>query len=142
MKIYETNYIVYSDGRIFSIRYNKFLKPQKRGKNYFFVNLNGKQKYIHRIIAEAYIPNPKNLPQINHINGDKSDNRIDNLEWVSNRENTIHYHKSKFPGVYLLSSGNFSARVRILKKRFYLGVFKTQEEAYNTIISFLDQHKL
>jgi len=45
---------------------------------------------LHRIIANAFIPNPKNKPFVNHINGVKSDNRIENLEWVTASENTIH----------------------------------------------------
>lgn len=53
---------------------------------------NGSKKsvFLHRIIAEAFIPNPDNLPMINHINGIKTDNRIENLEWVSASENSKH----------------------------------------------------
>jgi len=51
----------------------------------------GKNKCrVHRLVAQAYIPNPDNLPQVNHINEDKTDNRVENLEWMSNADNTVY----------------------------------------------------
>lgn len=56
------------------------------------LSFNGKTKTrnVHRLVAEAFIPNPGGLRDVNHKNGDKSDNKVSNLEWVSHRDNIIH----------------------------------------------------
>lgn len=59
---------------------------------------------LARIIAETFIPNPDNRPQINHINGIKTDNRIENLEWVTCKENCIHRSKVLYKGVYHINA--------------------------------------
>ena len=85
------NYMIQEDGKIFSIKSNKFLVPINNGNGYFFVNLYNKGKqtceYVHRLVAESFIDNPNNLKYVDHINRDKSDNSKDNLRWVSAQEN-------------------------------------------------------
>ena len=94
IKGFEGIYAVTSCGRVWSYRKNKFLKPGDNGKGYLFVGLckNGKryQILVHRLVSEAYIPNPNNLSEVNHKDEIKSHNWINNLEWCDHKYN-INY---------------------------------------------------
>jgi len=90
---YEENYVCSSKGEIKSIKRNKVLKPNKSSL-YYSVDLckSGeiKRHLIHRIIATAFHENVENKEQVNHINGNKLDNSVNNLEWVTRSENQLH----------------------------------------------------
>lgn len=92
------NYCVSNIGQVFSMHTNKILKSNvsKNGYVYVVLSNNGKltTKKIHRLVAEAFISNPNNLPQVNHIDGDKSNNVVTNLEWVTAKENAEHFWRN------------------------------------------------
>ena len=76
----------------------RILKPFKSTKGYLRIELNcyGKRKIfsVHRLVALAFLDNPLNKPQVNHIDGDKTNNNITNLEWCTNSENQLHSYKN------------------------------------------------
>ena len=84
-------YLIYKDGRVYSKKSNIFLKPRKDTNGYLCVDLckNGKRKTfrIHRLVAIHFIDNLENKPCVDHIDGNKKNNNIDNLRWVTQIEN-------------------------------------------------------
>ena len=88
---YEGLYAVTSCGKVWNYKRKKFMTPVATRRGYLQVGLmkNGERKfyYIHRLVAEAYLPNPENLPQVDHIDNDKTHNYLNNLQWITNRDN-------------------------------------------------------
>jgi len=83
------NYIVYSDGSVWSKRKSKFIHTKNKD-GYLVIVLDGKTKRHHRILAECFIQNTENKLCVNHKNGIKNDNRLENLEWSTQKENVNH----------------------------------------------------
>lgn len=144
-------YQISSFGRARSIRFNKerILATFLSNAGYLFasVSKNGKREnlYIHKSVAKAFILNPYNKPFINHMNGIKTDNRSENFEWVSSRENQAHslnrVRASKYYGVHKKNRNKgWTSSIWINKKLQYIGSFQTEEEAHEAYQKALSEH--
>ena len=120
IKGWEDKYLAYSDGRIYSLLRNKFLKPRMSMDGYERVCLfNDGKRYeyrVHRLIAETFIDNTDDLPQVNHKDFNRSNNCLDNLEWCTNYEN-IHYSINVYNGKHFTIIG-----IRQVAKQFKCSV--------------------
>lgn len=90
----KTNYEITSTGKVFNLKTGKELKGYVLNSGYqmvtLFINKQKKNYQVHRLMAMAFLDNPKKLPVVNHIDGNKSNNNLSNLEWVSYSQNSKH----------------------------------------------------
>ena len=123
-----------------NVDYNGYLRVKLRNGN------NAKSLKIHRLVATAFLG--INDLQVNHINGNKLDNNLSNLEFVSSRENNTHRlinkkGTSKYTGVHWSKSFNkFVAQIGINGKKIYLGLFTEELDAHNAYQKALEENNL
>ena len=116
---YEKLFLISNKGRLKRIKTGNILKPTLIGRGYCscYVSLGSRNKgklfRIHRLVAEAFIDNPDNKPQVNHIDCNKLNNNVDNLEWCTNHENMQHAHDNKLMN---LPKGEKSKNSKLNKK--------------------------
>jgi len=123
----------------------RILKPGLMGyTGYYSVSLSSKTFTVHRLVAKVFKLNPDNLPEVNHIDQDKTNNQESNIEWVSCKENTTHgVRKRKFHSKYAgvtWDKGRKRWRVILMlgKQQKFIGRFKEEIEAGQAYINGLD----
>ena len=146
------NYKISNQGNVKNINTGRILKPIKNCDGYYYVDLskNGiKQTFkIHRLVGFAFIPNPENLPCIDHIDRIKTNNSITNLRWISHSNNNRNKPKKqntscKYMGVsFDKTNGKYKAKIRINNKQKYIGYYEKEEEAGRAFDNFVKQHNL
>lgn len=120
----------------------KVLNPDIAPNGYyrvtFSINRKRKQFYVHRLIAEYFIPNPDNLPQVNHIDGNKLNNSLDNLEWVTVQDNVIHAYKNGLinhvSGKEHFNYGKFGSESKKAKPVIATNVITNETKRYGSIV--------
>jgi hypothetical protein len=141
-----SNYMINENGDIYSKKKNKLMKPQIQS-GYYKVSLRkdnkNHNKSIHRLLGLQYLPNPDNLPCIDHINRNRLDNSLNNLRWVTYSENSKNKTKkknatSKYYGVRKTDNKKnpYRAETTHYGKKYNVGCFKTEEEAGEAYIKF------
>lgn len=151
---YEGYYAISNYGKVRSLKKNLILKNIYDSKGYLYIGLskNGKEtKFkIHRLVGLHFLENPKNLPQIDHIDRIKDNNVVSNLRWANNSINA-HNTKSrengtsKFRGVSFDSNAGlkkWKAVISIEKTNYHLGRFLTELEAHNALVNFKLKNQL
>ena len=127
-------YYATPDGRIFSTRYKKGHEIREMtyhisNSGYVYCNLsiNGKTTlcYVHRLVAQAFLPNPEQKEQVNHKNLDKTDNSVENLEWVTQSENCSHY-RDIHPQKETNTSGRYGT---LYHEKTEIGRFRSLQQA-------------
>lgn len=144
IKGYEGYYMITEDGKVFSWYTSKYLSNRLNGRGYYknVLSKNGNEEgyYVHRLVAEAFIPNPDNKLFIDHIDGDRLNNHKSNLRWATHQENCRNRNKridnkTGYKGVCIQNN-----KYKATCDRLHLGYYDTAEEASTAYQEFCKTH--
>lgn len=144
-QIEDSNHFINNKGEVVN-KFNEKVKP-RNCNGYLMVDINTNKKhktlYIHRVVAQIFLPNPENLPEVHHKDNNKSNNHLDNLEWTTKSMNCRMSSKKKKSGLPRGVSYNnvvkkYQAQISINCKVKHLGYYKTVEEAEK---KYLEKYK-
>lgn len=123
INVIDTDYIVSSDGKVFSTKnlgrgkHHRELTQRKNHDGYMIVSVGQgtkrRARFVHRLVAEAFIPNPHNLPEVDHIDRNRMNNSIENLRWISSYENKV---RTPFETRSKTHKGELNGRARVTEK--------------------------
>ncbi len=152
VKGYESLYRISDLGNVYSLLYDRVMKPSLKKRGYYNIILfkNGQSKTfrLSRLVALKWIPNPNNHPTVNHLNHITGDNRAVNLEWCTHNENNTHRYidktkSSKYVGVqWHKATQKWLAKIKINQKAIHLGLFDNEYDAHLAYIDALGQNKM
>ena len=132
IKGYETLYAVSDCGQVFSYISGRYLKPGASKSKYLTVAFlkDGKQKtkYVHRLVAETFLEADDKRNEVDHIDGDRTNNNVKNLRWVTSSENKHNMRTAKGYGWHK-QFNKWLAQIMVNKKMHYLGYYPSEDEA-------------
>lgn len=127
------NYFIYEDGRVWNREKHFFVKPKKSPQGYIMLQLKKEGKFktcmVHRLILNGFVYNQNNKPFVNHINGVKDDNSLNNLEWCTHQENMTHGAKL---GLFQKGRKKPQEEIDICKKNLLLSYEKIKKPVIDT----------
>ena len=125
------NYAITEQGEVYNNKTKRYLKHSTSNTGYLTVYVDGKNRLLHRLLAETFIPNPDNLPCVNHKDGNKLNNDLSNLEWCTYSHNNKHAYKTGLKN-YAFTGGENSANHKLTESevKFIRENYKKNDAIY------------